>query len=223
MSEAAARTAGLKRTERKDSGRDLASAVISIVGSALSVAGFVVLVVRAAAAVSSGRLGPGFVVGVSVYGACLIYRFIMSALAGFLPANRALRSLDEAGPFFLPGGTLMPLLFSFITGAWRWSLFGLAWAYAAGGFLMFLSILGPFRRQIVPLGYVFFFLAVPLIAPVRGQLGDAAFMWLFSGGAFYLFGFVFRGKTGFPYANAVWNAFALAGSALQYFGISSVI
>ncbi len=211
--------------------RDPASGIIASLGSGLAVAGFTVLVVRAASAASAGIVGPGYVAGVSVYGACLVYRYLISTLAGFIgervpSAGRgrgALRTLDEAGPFFLPAGTLMPLLLSSVHGAWRWVAFGLSWGYAILLFPLYLAFLGRLRPRVIPVGYILFFLVFPSLAPIRAALGEEVFMWMFAGGALYLFGLLFRGKTGFPYANAVWQAFALAASVLQYFGISAVL
>lgn len=200
-------------------GTDPASGVIGIAGGTAAIAGFVVLVVRAA---SDGTGGAAFVVGVALYGACLIYRFTMSAVASFAGRRGALGVLDEAGSFFLPAGTMMPVAFSFLDGALRWTLFGLAWAYAIVGFLLYLALLGGFRRYAVSVGYLFFFMVLPLIGPVRAALGEAAFGWLFAGGAVFAFGLLFRGKRSFPYADALWNAVALAGASLQYAGLSSL-
>lgn len=201
--------------------RDIASAVISTLGFALSLAGFTVLVVRAAGTVNRGAAGAGFIAGVSIYGACLLYRFAISSIYRFSRGSRTLGSLDDAGIFFLVPGTLMPILFSFLSGPARWIVFALALAYAAVGYLLHLTVLGSFRHLVMAAGHIAFFLAVPAMSPIREALGDAAFAWFMMGGVLYLAGFLWKDKRGFPYADAVWLSFALAGSLCQYFGISA--
>jgi hemolysin III len=203
--------------------RDLASGVVNSFSSALAIAGFVVLVVRASRAELRGSVEPAFIVGVSLYGACVLFRFVMGSLAGFIGRRGAFRSLDEAGVYFLPAGLLMPLVFSLLEGAGKWLVFASVWAYALLGYVLHLAIVGWYRRYAVSLGYLFFFFVLPLLAPIRASLGEDAFMWIFSGGAFFLIALIFRGKEGFPYAEALWNAFVFAGVALQYLGISSIL
>ncbi len=215
----ASRLYALENTKK----RDLASGVINSVSSALAIAGFVVLVVRAARAELRGSMAPAFTVGVSLYGACVLFRFIMGSLAGFIGRRGAFRSLEEAGAYFLPAGVLMPIVFSSLEGAGKWLVFASVWAYAAIGYVLHLVIVGWYRRYAVSLGYLFFFVILPLLAPIRAALGEDAFMWIFSGGAFFLVALLFRGKDGFPYAEALWNAFVFAGVALQYAGISSML
>jgi hemolysin III len=203
--------------------RDLASGVINSFSSALAIAGFVVLVVRASRAELRGSVGPAFIVGVSLYGACVLFRFVMGSLAGFIGRRGAFRSLEEAGAYFLPAGLLMPLVFSLLEGAGKWLVFASVWAYAVLGYVLHLAIVGWYRRYALSLGYLFFFVVLPLLAPIRASLGEDAFVWIFSGGAFFLIALIFRGKEGFPYADALWNAFVFAGVALQYLGISSIL
>ncbi|HAE21840.1 MAG TPA: hypothetical protein DCG47_05895 [Spirochaetaceae bacterium] len=203
--------------------RDIASGVINSLSSVLAIAGFVVLVVRAAQAEARGSVEPAYIVGVAFYGSCVLFRFIMGSLAGYIGRNSALRSLDEAGVYFLPAGTLMPLVFSLLEGAGKWLVFASVWAYALLGYVLHLAIVGWYRRYAVSLGYLVFFFILPLLAPIRESLGEDVFMWFFSGGAFFLIALIFRGKEGFPYANALWNAFVFAGVALQYLGISSIL
>ncbi|HOX91651.1 MAG TPA: hypothetical protein PLC54_01930 [Spirochaetales bacterium] len=204
-------------------GKDIASAIISIIGAALALGGFTVLVVRAAASVSRGHTGAGYVAAVSIYGACIVYRFVMSALYRFSPGSRVLGSLDDAGAFFLVAGTLMPVLFSYLDGLARWLPFSFALAYAVVAYILHLTILGPMRHLILLIGYTSFFLAFPAIVSVRQALGGLAAGWLLLGGVVYLIGFVWKDRRGFPYAESIWLACAVAGSACQYFGISSFL
>ena len=172
---------------RKGTGSsDPASGTINSIAGALSIAGFVILIIRAAGSGSTTKPGAAFIVGVSIYGACVIYRFVIAAVAAFAGRRGALKSLEESGTFFLPAGVLMPIVFSFLEGAWRWTLFGLAWAYATAGFVLGLALVGDFRRYAISFGYLLFFVLVPLLSPIRAALGAHAFAWLFSGGMFYL-------------------------------------
>lgn len=202
---------------------DVASGVVNIIASAFAIAGFVVLVIRSSLALSQGSVGAAFIVAVSLYGACVIYRFVLASVAAFAGRHGALRALDEAGTFFLPAGLVMPIAFSVLEGATRWILFGIAWGYAFVGFLLYLAIVGWFRRYAISLGYTFFFVILPVLPQIREALGELSFTWLFSGGALYLVAIMFRGKDDFPYSGALWHVFCLAGAGLQYAGISALV
>lgn len=199
--------------------KDLASGVVCIVASALATAGFAVLAARTASRDAwPGRAG--YIVAVSIYGACLIFRFVMGALSAFTDRRGALLALEEAGTFFLPAGMLMPVAFSYFHGVTRWLTFSLAWAYAFGGFVLHLALVGWFRRYAVSLGYAFFFVVLPALPGVRPALGAEAFGWVFAGGGMFLVALLFAGKDGFPYAHALWHAFSFGGVALSYVSLT---
>lgn len=204
----------------------VANGSLNALGALLSVGSFVPLVVIAGRAVAKGQVPIAIMAGISLFGGCTIYRYVMATISSFMNLKRphpTLRALEEAGTFFLPVGIFMPFILSVLAGLWGWLLLGLVLSYAVTGFLLYLTIIGIFRRYAVGLGYFFFFVVVPLLPPVSQRLGTASLSWLFIAALTHLAGLAFRNKEDFPYAESIWQAFVLAALVLQYFGILSLL
>lgn len=196
--------------------RDVGVGVFASIGGGLAVAGAALAIVGAARPPAT----TGWLVGVCLYAACLVYRFAMASVAGFMKSRR-LRTVAEAGDFVIVAGTLMPWLLSAGGGAARWVMFAAAWAYALVGYTLralWVERLGPFS---VAIGYFAFLVVLPLVGPLRGLVGVEAANWLLAGGVLYIVGLFFKSNRRFPYADSLWTAFSVAGATIHYFGLSA--
>lgn len=203
----------------------LANGSVNAVGALLATGGFIPLVVRAGLAAAQQSVRAGYIVGVALFGGCVIFRFVIATINAFMSLRRprpSLRALEEAGTFFLPAGIYMPFILTVLQGLSGWLLLGLSLFYAVSGFLLYLTIIGVFRTYAVSLGYLFFFVAVPLLPPFSGQFGDPTTSWLLAAALVHAVGLVFKNRPGFPYSDAVWQAFVVAGMVLQYSAIVSI-
>jgi hemolysin III len=204
----------------------IANGSLNALGSLLMVGGFFPLVVLAGKAAAEGRVAPAFMIGISLFGGCTIYRFVMATISSFMNLKQlhpTLRALEEAGTFFLPAGVYMPFILSSLAGLWGWLLLGLTLAYAVIGFVLYLTIIGIFRRYAVGLGYLFFFVIIPLLPAISQRLGATSLSWLLIAAITHLTGLIFRNKPDFPYAEPLWQAFVIAAIVLQYFAILSML
>jgi hemolysin III len=188
-----------------------------LVGTALALAGAVVLIVLAAQRGDAWRI-----VSFSVYGATLFLLYLMSTLYHSLRgrAKAVFRKLDHLAIYLLIAGTYTPFTLVTLNGAWRWSLFGAIWGLAALG--MVIDVLPRRGLRILPvviyllMGWLALVALKPLIAalPVGGLVG------LLSGGAFYTVGILFYAfDHKWRHAHGVWHLFVLAGSASHFFTI----
>lgn len=193
-------------------GEEIASAVTHGVGTALSIAGLVVMIVLAAL---NGTVWS--IVGVSIFGAALILLYLSSTLYHGIShrgAKRVLQVVDHGMIYLLIAGTYTPFTLGVLRGSWGWTLFGLAWGIAALGIL--LKALGLARHPAVStsLYLALGWLVLIAIQPVMAHVPAAGLAWLLAGGLAYTLGVAFfLLDERLRYAHFVWHLFVVAGSA----------
>ncbi|MGB3921870.1 MAG: hemolysin III family protein [Minisyncoccia bacterium] len=204
-----------------DRTNDVTSGILHLAGAGLAVAVMVVLVV------SGVRYGsPWHVVGYSLYGAGLILLYVASATYHLVPhhfvrAKEVLQRLDHAMIFILIAATYTPITFIALSGAWRWSIFGIIWLLALiGALLKMFSV--PIPRALSPVLYIamgwFIFVA---FAPLRETLTTATMWLLLAGGISYTLGVIFFAldkmlpRKPYFWMHEIFHVFVLGGSALH--------
>jgi hemolysin III len=200
---------------------DTAAAVVHITGAAFALAAVPILLVRA----SASRRGD-LIVGFALYGASLLYYFVISAVAHLLESEggrRVLGTLDIAGSFFLIAGSWTPLCLSVFKGPSGWLLFGLLWGFAILDFLASIFYIGRLKDLALGVYYLAFTLIVPLIEPFRSLLGPLVFAWLILAGALYALGLLFEARDSMPYHHSIWHSFTLVASVCHFFGLLGLV
>ena len=196
---------------------ELANSITHGVGLALSLAGFVVLLVLAVL-----RGGIYQILGCSVYGTSLVFLYASSTLYHSVrssPLKRILKIVDHSAIYLLIAGTYTPFTLVLLRGGWGWTLFGLVWGLSFLGILFkaffvdHLQILS--TAAYVAMGWIVVIALKPLLAhvPTRGVL------WLLAGGLLYAAGVAFYAWRRLPYHHAIWHGFVLAGSICHYFAV----
>jgi hemolysin III len=190
------------------------NSISHLVGSALAVAGAVVLIVSAA-------LGgdPWRIVGVSIFGAMLVTLYTASALYHSIRNERAkavLRKLDHAAIFLLIAGTYTPFALVTLRGALGWTLLATIWLMAAWG--IWRALRQTSEHDPSPWPYLIMgWLGVSAAVPLVDSLGPHGVFWLVAGGALYSAGVVFyMNDTRWRHAHGVWHLFVLGGSAAHF-------
>ena len=120
------------------------NSISHLIGTSLSLAGLVVLVVHAA------RQGdPWKIVSFSIYGATLVALYFFSTLYHSTrgKAKTIFQTLDHAAIYLLIAGTYTPFTLVTLRGVWGWSLFGVIWGLAVIGMLQ--DLLLARRRSIL--------------------------------------------------------------------------
>lgn len=193
------------------------NSITHLIGTALALAGLVVLVVVAA------RQGdPWKIVSFSLYGVtlCMLYGFstLYHSLRG--RAKTIFRRLDHLAIYLLIAGTYTPFMLITLRGGWGWSLFGVVWGLAIVGMaLEYLPRKGPrILSVVIYLGMGW--LALIALRPLWQALPLMGLVWLVAGGFLYTIGIIFYGlDTRLRHAHGIWHLFVLAGSASHYFAI----
>ena len=206
-----------KIPKRYTLGEEIFSSVTHGVGSLLSVAGTVVLIVFAAIYSDAWS-----VVGCAVFGASLIILYCMSTLYHAITNPRAksfFRIMDHNTIFFLIAGTYTPITISILRGTIGWVLFGIVWGAAVIGIVLNSIDLEKFRKPSVvcyiAMGWVIIIAIRPLL-----RVMNAWSLWLLvGGGVFYTVGVIFYAIKNVNYFHSVWHIFTVAASVCHYFPV----
>lgn len=201
---------------RYSDSEEFASSLIHGLGVLLSIAGLAVLVMSAA------RVGDArHVASVAVYGVSLILLYLASTLYHSVPGERVkplLRLLDHAAIFLLIAGTYTPFALISLHGPWGWSLFAIVWTLALAGIALELRRVR--NRALMAALYVGMgWVGLVAIKPLVANLPAAGLWLLFGGGVAYTLGVPFYLWQRLPYNHALWHAFVLLGSVLQFFAV----
>ena len=196
-------------------GEEIANAISHGVGSLLSVAAMVVLIVKAA--FTSGALG---VVGACIYGASLIILYTFSSLYHSLTnfkAKYVFQVLDHCSIFLLILGTYTPICFTILRGSLGWTLFGINAFCTIIGVVFNAVNVKRWHKASLYLYIVMGWSVLIGIKSVVAALPMAGLVFLVSGGLAYTLGIIFYKIRSVKYMHFVWHLFVLAGSILQYF------
>jgi hemolysin III len=187
------------------------------IGAALSIAGLIILVVRAA------RHGDVYqIVSFSIYGASLILLYLASTLyhgIQYPPAKRLFRILDHASIYLLIAGSYTPFLLVGLRGKWGWTFLILIWglAFLGVGFKTF--FIHRFEKISV-LVYIFMgWISLVMVKEMLVNIPVGGLIWLAAGGVLYTVGVIFYALNKVPYMHVVWHVFVLGGSICHFFAV----
>ena len=160
--------------------------------------------------------------GVSVFGASMIFMYTVSTLYHGIHApapKQVLRLLDHSAIFVLIAGTYTPFTLVNLHGPWGWSLLALVWSLAIVGVALELSPLRRLRAVMVTLYVVMGWSVVVAVEPLLDAVESAGLLLLLLGGIAYTVGIGFYVWRRLGYHHAIWHLFVLAGSTLHVFAV----
>ena len=203
------------QTKQEYSSREeLAHALTHGIGALLSVAGLVLLIVRASATGDVWR-----VVSFSIFGASMVLLYTASTLyhsLSWTSARMRLKIFDHAMIYVLIAGSYTPFLLVTLRGVWGWSLFGVLWGMALMGIVFKLFFIGRFHRLSTLLYLTMGWVGVIAAKPMYAALPAACLWWLLAGGLFYSVGTIFYTRESLKYHHAAWHLFVLAGTCCHF-------
>lgn len=198
-------------------GEEIFNSITHGIGTLLSIAALVVLVVFA-----SIRGNAWHVVSFSVFGTSMVLLYLASTLYHSFTREKIknlFARFDHAAIFLLIAGTYTPFVLTTLRGALGWTLFGIIWGLAIAGIVIRSIYLTRFRKLMVgiylAMGWMFLMAVVPMIR----TLPTASTWFLFLGGAFYSVGVIFYAWRNLKYGHGIWHLFVLAGSVMHFFSV----
>lgn len=202
-------------------GEIIANSITHGVGFGLSIAGLVILIVRAA------RLGNGWhLAGFLVYGISLILLYLASTTYHSLdkhPWKGVLQRLDHAAIYFLIAGTYTPYLLATSRTRLGWSVFGVIWGLSILGLILKLAFSKRFEKPTVWLYLLMGWAGLVIFFQAGFQLSTLSIIFLLIGGAFYSAGVIFYRWKKLPYSHAIWHLFVLGGSIFHFFSVMGLV
>lgn len=202
-------------------GEEIFNSVTHGVGSLLSIAGTVVLIVFSA--INSDAFA---VVSSAVYGASLIILYTMSTLYHSITNEKAkkfFRIMDHNTIFFLIAGTYTPYTLAVLRSPLGWVLFGVVWGAAAIGIVLNSIDLEKFSKISVVCYIAMGWVIIIAVKPLMSSMPFISFALLVAGGVFYTIGVIFYAIKKVKYFHSVWHIFTVIGSALHYFSVFTAI
>lgn len=200
---------------------ELANTVTHGLGAVASLIAGIALIVIAAMGGDPWRIIAAAVFSVAMvllYTASTVYH---GAPGG--PAKRRLEIADHCAIFILIAGTYTPFTLVSLRGPWGWSLFAVIWSLAAAGVALKLIFATRFALASTLIYIAMGWLVVVAVGPMMSALPLSTLLLLAAGGVTYTAGTLFYHNRRLPYAHAIWHLFVIAGSALHYAAVATVV
>ncbi len=198
-------------------GEEIFNSITHGIGTLLSIAALVVLVVFA-----SIRGNAWHVVSFSIFGATLVMLYLASTLYHSFTKEKVknlFARFDHAAIFLLIAGTYTPFLLTTLRGALGWTFFGIIWGLAITGVVIRSIYLTRFRKLMVAIYLIMGWMFVLAIVPMIKHMPTSSIVFLFLGGAFYSIGVIFYMWRKLKYGHGIWHLFVLAGSIMHFFSV----
>ena len=182
-------------------GEEIFNSITHGIGTLLSIAALVVLIVFAAV---KGNVW--HVVSFSIFGSTLIMLYLSSTLYHSFSKEKIknlFARFDHAAIFLLIAGTYTPFVLTTLRGPLGWTMFGIIWGLALSGAVIRSIYLTRFRKLMVgiylAMGWMFLMAIVPM---VKNLPSVSLIFW-----------------RKLKYGHGIWHLFVLAGSVMHFFSV----
>lgn len=198
-------------------GEEIFNSVTHGIGTLLSIAALVLLIVFAAIKGNAWH-----VVSYTIFGSTLVLLYLSSTLYHSFTKEK-IKNLfvrfDHAAIFLLIAGTYTPFVLTALRGPLGWTLFGIIWALAITGVVIRSIYLTRFRKLMVGIYLAMGWMFLAAIVPMINNLPSTSLLFLFIGGGCYSVGVIFYAWRNLKYGHGIWHLFVLAGSIMHFFSV----
>jgi hemolysin III len=196
---------------------EMANAITHGIGTILSIAGLVLLIVAASQEGTAWH-----VVSFTIFGVTMLLLYTASTLVHAFPEGKVkdlFETFDHSCIYLFIAGTYTPFLLVTLRSPLGWTMFGIVWGLALAG----VTFKAFFTKKYLVLSTLFYVMMGWLIVfmwnPLQELLMPGGLKLLVIGGILYTVGSVFYIWRGFPHHHAVWHLFVIAGSVMHFFAI----
>ncbi|MDJ1472331.1 hemolysin III family protein [Cytophagaceae bacterium DM2B3-1] len=196
---------------------EIANSITHGIGTLLSIAGLVILIV---AACLKGDVW--HVVSFAVFGSCLVLLYLASTLYHSFQSEKVkniFRVMDHSAIYLLIAGSYTPFTLTLLRGGWGWSLFGIVWGLALGGIVFKLFFVNKFNVLSTIIYLMMGWMIVVAAKPLINTLPVNGLYFLLAGGASYSLGTIFYLWEKLRFHHAIWHLFVLLGSVCHFFAV----
>ncbi len=200
---------------------EIANAVTHGIGTFLSIAALAILLGRAVLYAPHDQINY-YIVSFSIFGASMIFLYLMSTLYHSLIKTRAytvFERLDHSAIYVLIAGTYTAYCLTALRGTVGWQIFCLIWALAAVGISLY-AIFGSKLRVVSLFTYILMgWIIVFASDPLKAVISNKSWTLLMAGGIVYTAGAVVYAMKKIRWTHPIWHLFVLSGTALHFFSI----
>lgn len=208
-------------------GEEISNSITHGIGSLLSIAALVIMVV--VAAIHHNTIG---VVTSAIFGASLIILYTMSTLYHAISnekAKKVLKVFDHCTIYLLIAGSYTPftlVALRSIDPAKAWVIFSIVWAIAVFGIVMYAFFKNRFKVlnivSYIVMGWVVLIALPEIIQFFKVNNAMAGFYLLLAGGLSYTLGVIFYAlqKKNLRYFHTIWHLFVLSGSICHFLSVT---
>lgn len=207
----------LKAKPEKLSIEEVANTITHGFGLALSIAGFIVLLIFAFLNGSFWHIFASFIYGLSLitlYAASTFYHGTSSP-----NLKRRLQILDHCCIYLLIAGSYTPFTLVVLHNAFGQDLCIFVWLFALAGILLKIFFFEKFPLMSVFSYILLGWTGILVIKPLLAALGSIPIALIIAGGISYTLGVIFFMWHKLPHHHAIWNVFVMAGSIFHYLAI----
>jgi len=162
------------------------------------------------------------IAGVSIFITTAILLYLSSTLYHSMKQGKLkdiFQIVDHAAIFLLIAGTYTPFTLGVLNGTFGWTLFGIVWAFAAGGIILKIIIGAKYMKLWVGLYVLMGLLIIVAIKPLMEVMTIAGLLWIAAGGAAYILGIIFFAMPQRQYTHFVWHLFVLSGTTCHFVAV----
>lgn len=207
--------------KRYSVGEEIFNSVSHGVGTGLSIAALVLLIVRAVFYAPARQKG-FYVTGFAIFGSTLIVLYLMSTLYHALTpyhVKKIFGIFDHSSIYLLISGTYTPFCLGVLRVSGGWWLFGAVWFLTVLG-IVFYAIFGSKMRAFSAGSYlVMGWLICFFWKPLQAGVNPLCVRFLIAGGIVYTIGIIFYALKKIKWTHCVWHLFVLGGSVLHFFSV----
>lgn len=196
---------------------EIANSVSHGLGTALSVVGLILMILRTLPLRGNLRL-----TSVIVFGSTMILAHLSSTLYHSFSGKkmkRIMQFVDHGSIYLLVAGTFTPLLLITLRTVTGWVMFSLVWGFALGGIIFKSFYINKYPKFEASTYVIMGSMSMFIMNQLYHGLPLMGFVLVLAGSVIYLLGLIFLGWHSLPYNHMIWHLFVMGGSVSHFYAV----
>ena len=203
-------------------GEEIANSILHGLGILLAIAGLVFLVLRSKGYFGGTAKGPAAIACYVIFSATLILMFLASTLYHAIQhegAKRVFQILDHSAVYLLIAGTYTPFSLLGLGGAWGWAYFGVEWALAVTGVVLYSVNWKTIRRVELAVYILLGWAIVAGLHRLWGRIPRISFLLLVGGGVLYTMGTFWYRRRHRRASHVIWHIHVVSAATCHWLSL----
>jgi hemolysin III len=196
---------------------EIANGVSHGLGTALSVVGLALMILRTLPLKGNLRL-----TSVIIFGSTMILAHLSSTLYHSVSGKKMkqiMQFVDHGSIYLLVAGTFTPLLLITLNPLTGWVMFSLVWGFALGGIIFKSFYINKYPKFEASTYVIMGSMSMFIMNQLYHGLPLMGFALVLAGSVIYLLGLIFLGWHSLPYNHMIWHLFVMGGSVSHFYAV----